>query len=424
MKPQEALGVDDIHLGDPEFWVRPRAEREGAFQTLRRERPVSFHEEPDASDVSPLPRGPGFWSLVKHEDILHASRNPELFCSGKGSNIGDMPQPFLEFFGSMINMDDPRHSRLRRIVSRGFTPRMIARAEEDVRRSAAHIVDSVIEKGECDFVTEIAARLPLQIICDMMGIPESQYDFIFEKSNVILGAGDPEYVSDRAQIVPALLGAGQELSQLAQDLGRHRREKPTDDLTSALVNAELDGEKLDDQELGSFFVLLAVAGNETTRNAISHGMKALCDHPAERAAWQADFHGLAATAVDEIIRWATPVIHFRRTATEDTEIRGQRIRAGEKVVLWYNSGNRDEEAFEDPQRFDVRRTPNEHVAFGGPGPHYCMGAHLARREITLMFEELFRRIPDIEVVGEADYLQSFFINGIKHLNVRFTAGGV
>jgi len=418
VEPREVLAVDDIHLSDPLFWQRPLEEREGAFATLRRERPVSFHEEPE---VVVLPRGPGYWAITRHADILHVSRHPELFCSGRGSNIGDMPQPFLEFFGSMINMDDPRHARLRRIVSRGFTPRRIGRVEADVERIAAEIVDDVAERGRCDFVTEIAARLPLRIICDMMGIPESQHAFVFDRTNVILGAGDPEYTDvDPARIIPQLLQAGADLSQLAQELARFRKKEPGDDLISALVHAEIEGETLSDSELGSFFVLLVVAGNETTRNAISHGMKALTDHPEQRRIWAADFDAIAPTAVEEIVRWATPVIHFRRTATRDTEIRGQRIRAGDKVVMWYCSGNRDEEVFERPFAFDVRRTPNEHVAFGGPGPHYCLGAHLARREITVMFREIFRRLPDLEIVGEPQRLMSFFIHGIKHMECRFT----
>jgi cytochrome P450 len=219
------------------------------------------------------------------------------------------------------------------------------------------------------------------------------------------------------------LTAGWELSELVQDLGRQRAAQPTDDLTSALVNTEVDGDRLTGQELGSFFVLLVVAGNETTRNAISHGMKALCDYPEQRAVWTADFERVAPTAVEEIVRWATPVIHFRRTATRDTTIGGQAIRAGEKVVLWYCSANRDEAVFEEPFRFDVRREPNDHVGFGGPGPHFCLGAHLARREITVMFRELFRRLPDLRVTGEPQRLLSFFINGIKHLPCAFTPGG-
>jgi methyl-branched lipid omega-hydroxylase len=422
VQPKRVLSADQIWLSDRELWLRPLEEREGAFATLREERPISFHEE---FEVPPLPKGAGYWAVVKHADVLEVSRRPDVFASGQGTNISDLPPPFLEFFGSMINMDDPRHGRLRRIVSRGFTPRALQRVEEDVQRVAHEIVDAVIERGECDFVTDIAAALPLRIICDMMGIPESHHQFVFDRTNVILGAGDPEYTPDPdpAKIIPALLQAGAELSALVQDLGRHRAAHPTDDLTSALVNAEIDGERLSEPELGSFFVLLAVAGNETTRNAISHGMKALCDHPAQRAIWQADFEGVAPTAVEEIVRWSTPVIHFRRTATRDTELRGQPIRAGEKVVMWYASANRDEEAFDEPFRLDLRRDPNEHVGFGGPGPHHCLGAHLARREITVMFRELFARLPDLAITAEPDRLQSFFIHGIKHMPCAWKARG-
>lgn len=422
MEPKRVLDVDAINLSDQTFWLRPLEEREGAFATLRAERPISFHAEPYL-EALPFPRGPGYWALTRHADILEVSRSPEVFCSGKGSNIGDLPPDFNEFFGSMINMDDPRHARLRRIVSRGFTPRMVQRLEAEVQRTARRIVDTVIDTGGCDFVTEIAAALPLQIICEMMGIPASQYRFVFDRTNIILGAGDPEYVADPLQIVPALLQAGAELSELVQDLGRVRQQHPSDDLTSALVSAEVEGEQLTDQELGSFFVLLVVAGNETTRNAISHGMKALCDYPEQRAIWQADFDAVAPTAVEEIVRWATPVIHFRRTATRDYVLSGQPIREGEKVVLWYCSGNRDEAVFDQPYRFDVRREPNDHVGFGGPGPHFCLGSHLARREITVMFRELFHRLPDLRVVGEPDRLASFFIHGIKHLRCEFTPGG-
>jgi cytochrome P450 len=420
MQPRSLLPVDKIWLSDPQFWMRPLEEREGAFATLRKERPVSFHEE---LDTGFFPKGPGYWSLTKHADILLVSRQPEIFCSGKGSNIGDLPEPFLEFFGSMINMDDPRHARLRRIVSRGFTPRMVQRVEDQVQHVATGIVQRVRDMGRCDFVTDIAAALPLEIICNMMGIPESQQKFVFDRTNAILGAGDPEYSSDPSQIVPNLLKAGAELSEMVQELGRERVRKPTDDLTSAMINAEVEGERLTSQELGSFFVLLVVAGNETTRNAISHGLKALCDHPEQRAIWQADFEAVAPTAVDEIVRWATPVIHFRRTATQDTEIRGQKIGAGEKVVLWYSAANRDEEIFDEPYTFDVRRAPNPHVGFGGPGPHFCLGAHLARREITVMFRELFQHLPDIHVTGPPDKLASFFIHGIKHMQCEFKPGG-
>ncbi len=419
-EPRSDLAVDDIDLSDPEFWARPEEEREGAFATLRQERPISFHAE---RGYGPFPAGPGYYALSRHRDVLEASRAPELFCSGKGSNIGDMPEPFLEFFGSMINMDDPRHSRLRRIVSRGFTPKHLQSVMDSVEVRAKEIVDRLLDKGRCDFVTDVAAALPLAIICDMMGIPESQYEFVFDRTNIILGAGDPEYVADVEQVVTALLTAGGELAQLVQELGAERKAHPTDDLTSALVNSEIDGEQLDDNELGSFFVLLVVAGNETTRNAIAHGLHALTQNPDQKAAWLADIEGRATSAVEEIVRWATPVIHFRRTVTQDGAKLGDReFEEGEKVVLFYNSANRDEDVFADPFSFDISRDPNPHVGFGGPGPHFCLGAHLARREITVLYKELLTRAPDLAAVSEPDRLRSNFIHGIKHLEVDISPG--
>ncbi len=423
IEPKLPNSVDDIDLSDVEFWSRPSEEREGAFALLRRERPISFHEEFEPPPEVPLPKGPGYWAVTRHADLLEVSRRSDLYCSGKGSQIPDLPEELNEFFGSMISMDDPRHGRLRRIVSRGFTPGVLGQLETDVRRRATAVIDAVIDKGECDFVTEIAAPLPLGIICDLMGIPESQMHFVFEQTNIILGLGDPEYVTPGANPLVAALTAGSALRQLMNEVAADHRQRPRDDLTSKLLNAEIDGEALNDQELASFFVLLVAAGNETTRNAISHGMKVLCDHPDERRKWAADFEGVAATAVAEIVRWATPVIHFRRTATQDTLLGEQKIRAGEKVVLWYNSANRDEAVFENPYRFDVTRTPNEHVAFGGPGAHYCLGASLARREITVMFRELLRRLPDLTIVDEPDYLRSNFIHGIKRMPCTFTPGG-
>jgi methyl-branched lipid omega-hydroxylase len=414
--------VADIDLSDITFWERPYDEREAAFAALRRQDGLAFFEEPE---LAAMPRGPGYWALTRYADVLEASRQPELFCSGRGTNIGDMPPDFLEFFGSMINMDDPRHARLRRIVSRGFTPRVLNSLVEDVERAATAIVDDVIEKGGCDFVTDVAALLPLRVICDMMGIPRSDEQFIFDRTNVILGAGDPEYVAqeDEGTILTALLTAGSELATLVQELAERRIADPQDDLTTKLVTAEVDGEQLSPAELGSFFILLVVAGNETTRNAIAHGLDVLTRNPDQKAAWIADFEGVAPTAVEEIVRWATPVIHFRRTVTTDgARIGDHEFSEGEKVVLFYNSANRDEAAFEQPMRFDVARDPNEHVGFGGPGPHYCLGAHLARREITVLFRELLQRIPDIHAAGEPDRLRSNFINGVKHLRAEFTPG--
>jgi cytochrome P450 len=422
-EPRIPSDVESVDLSDLEFWTLPEADREGAFALLRRERPMSFHAEFEPPPEVPLPRGPGYWAVTRHADVLEASRRSDLFCSGQGIQIPDLPAEMNEFFGSMIAMDEPRHGRMRRIVSRGFTPKALGRLEADVQRRAAAVVDRVIEKGECDFVTEIAAPLPLEIICDMMGIPESQTQLVFEQTNIILGLGDPEYVTPGTNPLMAALQAGQCLAELMKDLAKSREGNPGDDLTSELLNAEIDGDTLTEQELASFFVLLVAAGNETTRNAISHGMKALCDHPDERRRWAADFEGVAPTAVEEIVRWASPVIHFRRTATRDTELGGQAIAEGQKIVLWYNSANRDEAVFDDPFRFDVTRKPNEHVGFGGPGAHYCLGAKLARREITVMFRELFRRLPDLEISGEPERLLSNFIHGIKRMPCSFTPGG-
>ena len=413
------MSVVDFDLSDSLFWTRPMAEREQAFELLRGLRTPAFFAEPE---ISFAPKGPGYYALVKHADILEASRAPDVFSSGQGgaTNIPDMPAEFAEYFGSMINMDDPRHARLRRIVSRAFTPKMIKQFEADVESAATKIVDDLLAKGPgCDFVTEVAARLPLKIICDMMGIPERDYGFVFDRSNVILGGFDPEFTGpDIDKIAERLLTAGMELQQLVQDLAARRADDPTDDLTSSLVNANIDGERLTMQELGSFFILLVVAGNETTRNAISYGLRLLTRNPDQRALWLSDFDRHTPTAVEEIVRLASPVNFMRRKVTRDHEMNGHLYREGEKVLLYYWAANRDAEVFADPGRFDITRQPNPHVGFGGPGPHFCLGAHLARREITVMFRELLSRVPQIEG-GKPDRLHSSFINGIKHMECTF-----
>jgi len=411
--PECPVPVDQIDFGNQETWPADDLTREAMFAALRRERPMSFHSEPG---FDMFPPGPGYWALVKYDDVVFASRNPDIFVSGHGSNIPDMPAEVNELFGSMINMDAPRHTKLRLIVNRGFTPRMVNQLEDYVTGLASKIVDHVAPKGEIDFVEEVAARLPLDIICQMLGIPEEDEQFVFERTNIILGGSDPEY----GGTIEASFNAGWQLWEYAQKLGEDRLANPRDDITTALMQAEVEGERLTAAEFGSFFVLLVVAGNETTRNAISHGLLELTRHPDQRAILLDDFDNTIDTAVEEIVRWATPVIHFRRTATRDVEISGQVVKAGEKVVLWYNSANRDEGHWGDPYRFDVRRTPNEHVGFGAGGPHFCLGANLARREIKVMLKELFKRLPDIEATGEPQMLQSPFIHGIKHLQASFS----
>lgn len=413
-------GVGPFDLSEPAFWARPPAEQEAVFAALRRDEPFAFFAEP----VLPhLEAGPGYYAVVRHADVEAISSAPADFCSGRGAvSIVDLPAELQEFYGSLISMDDPRHAKIRRIVSRAFTPRMLEAVVEGVGRLARDIVCAARDKalagdGTFDLVREVAAPLPLLVICDLMGVPPDDHELVFDMTNVILSGGDPEYVESPDVALTAFLEAGAALAGLMQRLAVERRARPTADLTSALVNSSVDGERLSEQEIASFFILLCVAGNETTRTAISHGVLALAQHPAQRAAWQAD-PGLTRTAVDEIVRWASPVRWMRRTATRDLELAGRQFHAGDKLVLFYSSANRDEAAFADPYAFDIARTPNPHLGFGAPGPHFCLGAHLARREIAVAFAALFADLPDPEVVGEPARLQSSFVNGIKRMTVR------
>lgn len=422
MERTNAAGLEEINLSDLDFWERPWDEREAAFALLREERPLAFFAEADMREASSLapPPGPGYRAVTRHGDIVEISRHPEIYRSGAGAvSIPDLPPEMVEYFSGMISTDDPRHARLRRIVSAAFNPRMVRSIEDHIQQVAEEVVDGVAGLGECDFVTEIAAPLPLRVICEMMGIAKADYGTVFRCSNIILSSGDPEYVPAGSDPVLAFLEAGQELTGLMEALAAERAAHPADDLTSSLVNTNIDGESLTRAELASFFILLVVAGNETTRNAISHGLWALTTHPDQRALWDADFEGVVPTAVEEIVRWATPVIWMRRTVATDTILSGQPLHPGDKVVLLYSSANRDESVFEDPFSFDVCRNPNPHLGFGAAGPHFCLGAHLARREITVMFRELHRRLPDIAATDEPDRLRSNFINGIKHLPCAF-----
>jgi cytochrome P450 len=410
--------VAGIDLSDNAFWSLPLRDRAAAFAVLRAQEKAPFFAEPPTAFAE---TGPGYYALVRHADIVEASKHHDIFCSGPGAtSIADLPAEFNEYFGSMINMDDPRHSRLRRIVSRAFSPRMIARFEDDVRQAATTVVDDLIAAGPGDFVTQVAARLPLKIICDMMGIPDSHYDMVLANSNIILSGADPEFLSnDLDEAVTQLLGAGQALTELVTDLAAARVEAPGEDLISALVTANIDGEQLTSAELASFFILLVVAGNETTRTALSHALMLFTEFPEQRALLMEDFDGRIAGAVEEIVRYASPVIWMRRTLSQDYTMNGQDYRAGDKLVLFYYSANRDEDVFPDPERFDILRSPGDQVGFGAYGRHFCLGAHLARRELTVMLRELLTRVPDI-TAGEPDRLLSSFVNGIKHLPCEFT----
>jgi cytochrome P450 len=411
--------LSDINLGSWDFWALDDDLRDGAFTTLRREAPVSQHPEFVQNGFEP---GRGHWAVTRYDDVFHASRHPELFSSAQGITIGDQTPELAEYFGSMIAMDDPRHTRLRNIVRSAFTPRVLTVIEDSVRDRARRLVAAMVADhpdGRADLVTEFAGPLPLQIICDMMGIPEADHQRIFHWTNVILGFGDPDITSDFDEFFQVAMDIGAYASALAED----RRTNPADDLTTSLVQAELDGERLTSSEVASFFILLVVAGNETTRNAISHGVLALSRYPEQRDAWWQNYDEIAPTAVEEIVRWASPVSYMRRTVTRDLQLGGVDLREGDKVTLWYGSANRDESKFADPWTFDLRRHPNPHVGFGGGGAHFCLGANLARREITVAFEELHRQIPDLTATEEPDRLQSAFIHGIKRLPVAWTPAG-
>jgi methyl-branched lipid omega-hydroxylase len=414
--PPPEIPLADIHLESMEFWGRDDDYRDGAFATLRREAPISFWPPVEYEGFT---AGNGYWALTKLDDVHYASRHPDIFSSSPNITINDQTPETAEYFGSMIVLDDPRHQRLRSIVSRAFTPKVVARIEASVRERAHRLVASMIANhpdGEADLVSELAGPLPLQIICDMMGIPEEDHQRVFHWTNVILGFGDPDLTTDFEEFVQVSMDIGAYASALAED----RHVNHHDDLTTSLVEAEVDGDRLTSAEIASFFILLVVAGNETTRNAISHGVLALSRYPVQRDKWWSDFEGVTPTAVEEIVRWASPVVYMRRTLTRDVELSGVKMAAGDKATLWYNSANRDDSKFANPWAFDVARDPNPHLGFGGGGAHFCLGANLARREIRVVFDELRREIPDIVAVEEPARLLSPFIHGIKRLPVAWT----
>lgn len=402
-----------VDLSSLDFWSQSAAERDAAFATLRTaEGPV----------FCPREDGPGFYALTRYDQVAEASRNPQVFSSEPTAvSLDDPPPPIQEFLGSMLNLDDPRHARLRRIVARAFTPRMIERAVDDVSRLATEIVDALVERGPGDFVAEVATPMPLEIICSMMGVPESVRPEVVEATNVFIQAiADPDFVApDGTDRVTALLAQITYMYGLMADLARQRREHPADDMITALVTADIDGEALSERDLGRFFSLMVTAGNETTRNALSHALVLFTAHPEQRELLLADLDGRLPLAVEEVVRYATPVNWMRRTVTRDVDLLGQTYRAGDRLILYYISANRDENVFADPCRFDITRSPNPHLGFGAPGPHFCLGAHLARREVTVMLRELLTRVPGIHATAEPVRQPTTFVNGITSLPCAF-----
>ncbi|MGF7233451.1 MAG: cytochrome P450 [Frankia sp.] len=375
----------------------------------------------DEPIVPGLPHGSGYRALTRYADVTDAVRRPADFCSSLGVLwINDLPADFNEFFGSVINMDDPRHSRLRGIVATAFTPRTLRTLRGDIHRAATDTVRAAATRGDFDIVADLATPFTLNVICDLLGVPQSHRADLLAASTTIVSGGDPDLIPHGQDPVRAVLDAGSYLATLATDLADHRRRHPTDDLLTTLVHAEVDGQRLTTTELASFFTLLAFAGQETTRNAIALGLWALYTHADARAAWGADYDRLAPTAVEEIIRYTSPVVFMRRTATRDTILAGHQFTTGDKIALYFAAANHDPAIFTNPDQLDLTRSTNPHLGFGGPGPHHCLGAHLARAEITAIFREIFRQIPGLTITGEPEHLRSTSVNALKHLPASIT----
>ena len=408
----------DIDLGTWDFWALDDDLRDGAFTTLRREAPISFWPEPVQEGFH---HGAGHWALTGLDDVFYASRHPEIFSSSPSititTNAGGIRVLRLDDRARRPAAPAAALDRQQGLHPEGGGPHRGVGARAGP--PAGRVDDRQSPDGQGEAVSELAGPLPLQVICDMMGIPEQDHQQIFHWTNVILGFGDPDLATEFDEFARVSMEIGAYADALAED----RRVNHHDDLTTSLVEAEVDGERLTSAEVASFFILLAVAGNETTRNAISHGLLALTRYPEQRQKWWADFDAVSHSAVEEIVRWASPVIYMRRTLTHDFELNGTKMAAGDKATLWYCSANRDESKFPDPWMFDVTRDPNPHVGFGGGGAHFCLGANLARREIRVMFEELHREIPDVVATEEPARLLSPFIHGIKTLPIAWTPPG-
>ncbi|MEV6257653.1 cytochrome P450 [Nocardia sp. NPDC051911] len=404
--PAFPVGFD---FTDPALWENRSPVEE--FAQLRRTAPVWWNAQSD--ETSGGFHDGGYWVVSKLADIKEISKHPELFSSErKGAIIrlpGDITPEQMALTGALlVNMDPPKHSKIRRIISKGFTPRAVENLRAALTERAERIVHEARKSGGGDFVEQVACELPLQAIAELIGVPQEDRKKIFDWSNQMLNYDDPEY-GDPAMASAEILG-------YAWNMAEQRRACPVGDIVSELVHADVDGEALGSDEFGFFVILLAVAGNETTRNAITHGMKAFVDHPEQ---WETYRQQRPRTAPDEIVRWATPVTAFQRTATEDLELGGQRIRQGQRLGLFYSSANFDEEGFENPFTFDVLRNPNPHVGFGGTGTHYCVGANLARLEIDLMFNAIADAMPGLRQVSDPVRLRSGWINGIKSWRVRY-----
>jgi cytochrome P450 len=402
---RETSTVPGINLASLDTFLRP--DLPDLFARLRSDAPVSWNQHPDSGKR-------GFWAVVRYDDIVSVSKDTTTFSNREGIQVifeGDLPHAGE---GSMIEMDPPAHTRLRRLVGPTFGSMAVAKMQDQIRARVLTILDDLDGKNEIDFVRDFATPLPLGVFYDLMGVPAADQHRMLELADRTFFSGDPRFGGDQQGIGEA----GREIQAYGRWLAEQRRKEPKNDLMSALVGASIDGEQLTPSELGAFFGLLGAAGADTTRSSISYGLKGLTDYPQQKQLWLQDIDGKAAAATEEIVRWATPTMHMRRTATRDVEVRGQKIAAGDKVAVWYASGNFDETKFVAPREFDISRSPNPHLGFGMGGPHFCLGAHLAKLEIRIAYCELLRRYPEIEATGPVDRLRSNFINGPFSLPAR------
>lgn len=402
---------DPISISSLDFWAQSFDDREKAFKILRDERPVSWHRPMEGSMMEP--EIDGVWVVTRHEDVSYVSKHPELFCSGEGVNFEAVPEELLDATLSFLGMDGAKHSTLRRLVSSVFTPRQVAKIKDQIDHQAKTIVDDLLKTKEGDFVEQVSKRLPMWTIYDMLGLPEERREEAARLAEGMVSWADPDVAAGREPaevLTDSLVG----LLDIAITLAQERREKPENDLMTSLVQAEVDGRRLTDDELGPYFVLLSVAGNDTTKTTTTFTTIALDRFLEQKALLQNDFDALIKPAMEEFVRWTTPVMTFRRTATQDTELCGQHIRKGDWVTMVYSSANRDERVFDNPYEFDITRSPNPHVGFGAGGPHHCMGAFMAKMQLESIFRELILRAPTLRV-GEPEYLTGNFITAVKHL---------
>jgi cytochrome P450 len=413
-----STSAEKIDIAAKSFWALPLEERDDAFAVLRRETPVFWSRAAETDLLPPEMNTRGFWSLTKYEDIRKASRSPQLFSSAEGITMEDFPQPMVEA-QSFMAMDAPRHTQLRSITQSAFSPANMRRIHGWIDGHVRDIVDEMAPKGEGDFVQEVSMKLPARIFATFFGLEAGdRLDRTVDAAMKFLAWTDPQTVGEEGPLVMTAQVV-MTLHQTAMELAQERRENPGDDLMTWLVQAEAEGERLTDEEIRDFFVLLPVAANDTTRHSSAAAIHAFTKFPDQRDLLVEDIDGRVEGAVEEVLRYVSPVLHMRRTATEDVVIRDQEIKAGDKVVLWYRSGNRDEEIFEDPFSFNILREKNPHLAFGGGGPHYCLGNALARTMLKSLLTEIYTRIPDIQA-PDPDYLVANLMNGMRSLPATWT----